>query len=175
MAQQAGPIDDAALRKAASSEQWLTFGLDQSETRFSPLADINASNVKELGLEAVEIVRERVERFQIPCDLTWGYCDLANKPRDLQGLAEDAEALRSLGYRQEVRLLQASEMGSVIGSSRSRWPRNCVTTRELPSLAEWIESRPGPIQLKGRKSVNCRLRSRPMAMITRSLSCLAQA
>lgn len=74
--------------------------------------------MKLMGLEAVEIVRERVERFQIPCDLTWGYCDLANKPRDLQGLAEDAEELHSLGYRHEVRLLQASEMGTVIGSDR---------------------------------------------------------
>ncbi|MFP7635936.1 NAD(P)/FAD-dependent oxidoreductase [Pseudomonas veronii] len=74
--------------------------------------------MKLMGLEAVEIVRERVERFQIACDLTWGYCDLANKPRDLLGLAEDAEELRSLGYRHEVRLLQASEMGSVIGSER---------------------------------------------------------
>src|SRR5207344_1326284 len=49
-AQQPASIDDAALRKAASSEQWLTYGLDQSETRFSPLTDINAGNVKELGL-----------------------------------------------------------------------------------------------------------------------------
>ena len=74
--------------------------------------------MKLMGLEAVEIVRERVERYQIPCDLTWGYCDLANKPRHLQGLAEDAEELRSLGYRHEVRLLQANEMSSVIGSDR---------------------------------------------------------
>ncbi|WP_248731394.1 FAD-binding oxidoreductase [Pseudomonas sp. MWU13-2517] len=74
--------------------------------------------MKMMGLEAVEIVRERIERYQIPCDLTWGYCDLANKPHHLQGLAEDAEELRSLGYRHEVRLLQANEMSSVIGSER---------------------------------------------------------
>ena len=74
--------------------------------------------MKLMGLEAVEIVRERVERYQIPCDLTWGYCDLANKPHHMQELAEDAEELRSLGYRHEVRLLQAGEMGSVIGSDR---------------------------------------------------------
>ena len=82
---------------------------------------IGADGVREMklmSLEAVEIVRERVERYQIPCDLTWGYCDLANRPRDLHGLAEDAEELRSLGYRHEVRLLQAAEMGSVIGSDR---------------------------------------------------------
>jgi len=74
--------------------------------------------MKLMGLEAVEIVRQRIERFQIPCDLTWGYCDLANKPADLAGFAEDAEELRSLGYRHQTRLLQADEMHSVVGSKR---------------------------------------------------------
>ncbi|MCX4062619.1 FAD-binding oxidoreductase [Pseudomonas sp. S1Bt30] len=90
-------------------------GLDQFA---SIIGTDGIRQMKLMGLEAVEIVRERVERFQIACDLTWGYCDLANKPRDLQGLAEDAEELRSLGYRHEVRLLQANEMDSVIGSGR---------------------------------------------------------
>ena len=72
--------------------------------------------MKLMGLEAVEIVRQRVERFQIPCDLTWGYCDLTNKPRDLEGFAEDAEELRNLGYRYETRLLQADQMHTVVGS-----------------------------------------------------------
>ncbi|WP_430447406.1 MAG: NAD(P)/FAD-dependent oxidoreductase [Pseudomonas piscis] len=74
--------------------------------------------MKLMGLEAVEIVRQRIERFQIPCDLTWGYCDLANKPAELEGFAEEAEELRSLGYRHETRLLQASKMHSVVGSKR---------------------------------------------------------
>ena len=74
--------------------------------------------LKLLGLEAVEIVRQRVERYAIDCDLTWGYCDLANKPRDLLSLTADAEELRSLGYRHHLQLLQASEMHSVVGSDR---------------------------------------------------------
>ncbi len=74
--------------------------------------------MKLMGLHAVEIVRQRVERFNIACDLTWGYCDLANKPRDLEGFAEEADELRSLGYRHETRLLQANEVRSVVGSDR---------------------------------------------------------
>ena len=74
--------------------------------------------MKLMGLEAVEIVRQRVERFNIACDLTWGYCDLANKPRDLEGFAEEADELRALGYRHETRLLQANEVRSVVGSDR---------------------------------------------------------
>ena len=94
-------------------------GVGHGLEQFTPIIGSDGvRQIKLMGLEAVEIVRERVERYQIPCDLTWGYCDLANKSRGLQGLADDAEELRSLGYRHEVRLLQAGEMGSVIGSER---------------------------------------------------------
>ncbi|MCK9797421.1 FAD-binding oxidoreductase [Pseudomonas sp. MAFF 302030] len=84
----------------------------------SLLGSDGVRELKLMGLEAVEIVRQRVERFQIPCDLTWGYCDLANKSRELDGFAEDAEELRSLGYRHELRLLQAQDMHQVVGSKR---------------------------------------------------------
>ena len=82
---------------------------------------IGADGVRELklmGLEAVEIVRRRIERFGIDCDLTWGYCDLANKPGHLAGFAEDVEELHSLGYRHELRLLQPEQMHEVVGSAR---------------------------------------------------------
>ncbi|MBS7662530.1 FAD-binding oxidoreductase [Pseudomonas lalucatii] len=82
---------------------------------------IGAEGVRQLklmGLEAVEIVRRRVEQFAIDCDLTWGYCDLANKPGHLAGFAEEAEELRGLGYRHELRLLQPEQMHEVVGSQR---------------------------------------------------------
>ena len=88
-------------------------GLDQFE---GVIGKDGVRQMKLMGLEAVEIVRQRVERFNIACDLTWGYCDLANKPRDLEGFAEEAQELRDLGYRHETRLLQANEVHTVVGS-----------------------------------------------------------
>ena len=90
-------------------------GLDQFE---GVIGKDGVRQMKLMGLEAVEIVRQRVERFNIACDLTWGYCDLANKPRDLEGFAEEAQELRDLGYRHEIRLLQANEVHTVVGSDR---------------------------------------------------------
>jgi len=90
-------------------------GLDQ----FKPV--IGADGVRDLtlmGLEAVEIVRQRVQRYGIECDLTWGYCDLANKARDLQHLKEDALTLQSLGYQHELRILEPEQIHSVVGSDR---------------------------------------------------------
>jgi quinohemoprotein ethanol dehydrogenase len=44
-------VDDAALIAAADSgEEWLTYGRDYAETRFSPLDQIAADNVGRLGL-----------------------------------------------------------------------------------------------------------------------------
>src|ERR1700733_12889143 len=53
-AQQAGRVDDATLRNAGktgqTSSDWLTYGLTPGETRYSPLNQINTSNVSRLGL-----------------------------------------------------------------------------------------------------------------------------
>src|SRR6476661_7742527 len=44
-------VDDAALKAAGKSgEEWLTYGLSQGETRYSPLNQINTANVSRLGL-----------------------------------------------------------------------------------------------------------------------------
>jgi quinohemoprotein ethanol dehydrogenase len=48
-AQQPHRIDDAALKNAGKSgDEWLTYGLDQGETRYSPLTQINTTNVGKL-------------------------------------------------------------------------------------------------------------------------------
>ncbi len=47
----AAPVDQQRLRSAAEdSANWLTHGRDWQESRFSPLAQINTGNVRELGL-----------------------------------------------------------------------------------------------------------------------------
>ena len=49
--QQGKRVDDAALRNAGKTgEDWLSYGVTPGETRYSPLAQINASNVSRLGL-----------------------------------------------------------------------------------------------------------------------------
>src|SRR5262245_35280577 len=50
-AQQARRVDDAALRNAGKTgEEWLSYGLTPGETRYSPLKQVDATNVSRLGL-----------------------------------------------------------------------------------------------------------------------------
>jgi quinohemoprotein ethanol dehydrogenase len=45
-------VDGASIKaNTATSKDWPTIGLDYAETRFSKLKQINADNVKNLGLE----------------------------------------------------------------------------------------------------------------------------
>ncbi len=49
--QQARRVDDVALRNAGKTgDEWLTYGLTPQETRYSPLKQIDATNVSRLGL-----------------------------------------------------------------------------------------------------------------------------
>ncbi len=51
MSQQSRPVDDAALKDAGKTgEEWLSYNANWSEQRYSPLDQINASNVTRLGL-----------------------------------------------------------------------------------------------------------------------------
>ena len=45
-----GPDDSALAAAASSAGEWLSYGRDHAETRFSPLNQINAQNVTQLGL-----------------------------------------------------------------------------------------------------------------------------
>jgi len=51
-AQRSSKVDDAALRNVAQGkgEEWLSYGFTPQETRYTPLNQINASNVSRLGL-----------------------------------------------------------------------------------------------------------------------------
>src|SRR6185436_6914372 len=51
LGQQNRRIDENALKNAGKSgDEWLTYGLNYQETRYSPLKQIDATNVKRLGL-----------------------------------------------------------------------------------------------------------------------------
>ena len=74
--------------------------------------------LKRLGFDAVDLVRQRIARHDIQCDLRWGFADLANKPRHWQHLQEEQAALQALGYPHPLRLVPKDQLAEVVGSQR---------------------------------------------------------
>ncbi len=92
-------------------------GVGHGVEQFAPvIGKDGVRQLKLMGLEAVQIVRQRVETYGIDCDLTWGYCDLANKASDVEGFREDYEELKGLGYTHELRLVPQEEMRGIVGA-----------------------------------------------------------
>lgn len=73
--------------------------------------------ISAMGIEANEVVIERIKKYQIDCDLTMGYCDLATKPKHIKALAQDCKRLNNSDYAFDVKMLDKNELNQqVIGS-----------------------------------------------------------
>jgi len=63
-----------------------------------------------------EIIRDRVQRYGIRCDLKSGYMDVAIKPRHMRAFEAEFEELQRRRFPHEYRLVQEHEMAQVLGT-----------------------------------------------------------
>lgn len=66
--------------------------------------------ITQMGFEATQIVIDRIKKYNIDCDLTMGYCDLATKPKHLADLHADYQKLKKNNYPFDTRLLTEKEV-----------------------------------------------------------------
>ncbi|MGF6755764.1 NAD(P)/FAD-dependent oxidoreductase [Paraburkholderia sp. GAS42] len=84
--------------------------------KYMPADDVR--RIWRMGLETLDIVKDRVAKHQIDCDLTFGYLTAANKPRDVDALRQwRDEAAQRFGY-DRFRYVERDEMGQYLQSSR---------------------------------------------------------
>ena len=78
------------------------FGHNPSAFRMN-IGDEGVDTVEKMSSECVDIVKERIEKYNIDCDLKWGYCEVALKKRhlkDYQQWAEEEPAIKLLDRQQ---------------------------------------------------------------------------
>ena len=80
--------------------------------------EANAQAGWDMGVECVDIIRRRVAKYQIDCDLTWGYFDAAMNAGELLELKNAQTLMQSRGYPSEQRFVSGAETQSVVGSRR---------------------------------------------------------
>ena len=59
------------------------YGQDPSAFR-STIGAEGVDVVEKMGVECVEIIKARIEKYNIDCDLKWGYCEVGLKNRHLK-------------------------------------------------------------------------------------------
>jgi len=119
----------AGYRTAVLEAEVVGFGASgrnggQICTGFSPgqaklvtqLGEADAKRCFDLAEEAKSLIKERVSKHQIDCDLTWGYLHVATSERKVRHLHEMKEEWEHYGYR-DHRLFSRDELGDKLGTS----------------------------------------------------------
>lgn len=74
--------------------------------------------IRNMGAECVDIIRQRVAKYDIECDLTWGYLDAAMKPREMRQLEEWRDNLNKDEFPNELKLVDGEGVKEIVGSDR---------------------------------------------------------
>lgn len=82
----------------------------------SQLGDAGRKLLSEIRYLGHDIIEGRVERHQIRCDLKHGWMEVAARPRHMDGLRAYVEERRAAGDGDGLELVDAEDMGGVIGS-----------------------------------------------------------
>lgn len=70
-----------------------------------------------MGVESVQTVVDRVKKYKIDCDLTMGYCDVANKVKHIKLLEDSYQQLLDSGYPHPLRLLDQQQVQQQVAGS----------------------------------------------------------
>ena len=90
-------------------------GHDASQFR-KQIGDEGVRAIYDMGVECVDIIRDRVARYDIDCDIRWGYCDVALKPRHMRWFEQTCREEKESGYPHSLVLLDQSEVKQFVGS-----------------------------------------------------------
>ena len=92
-------------------------GLGHNASQFKKvIGEDGVRAIYDMGLECVEIIRERVARYEIHCDLSWGYCDVALKPRHMRWFEQTQREEAAAGNPHKLELLDVREVKHYVGS-----------------------------------------------------------
>ncbi|RAH36553.1 FAD-binding oxidoreductase [Halomonas sp. SL1] len=67
-----------------------------------------------MGLEAVQTLKGRIDKYDIQCDFNWGYCTVAYDQKRLSALKEMQDFLKQQDYPFETRLLEGDALHQVV-------------------------------------------------------------
>lgn len=94
-------------------------GLGHNVTQFkNTIGEDGVKAIYQMGIECVEIIKSRVAKYNISCDLKNGYMDVALKPRQARDFEEYKESQELNGYPYPLRLLNAEETQEIVKSKK---------------------------------------------------------
>ena len=70
-----------------------------------------------MGFRGHEVIESRIKRYQIDCDLRYGFVEAALKPRQLQGLEDYFTLLQRFGYADQATMLDQQQLRELLATT----------------------------------------------------------
>ena len=96
----------------------LIYGFSGASRIVKQYGESIAPRVREMEWRGNEIIRERIEKYAIDCDLKDGYMEVARNEQQMRILEEDFREYQDSDFKHGVKLLDKSELQSTIGTDR---------------------------------------------------------
>ena len=94
-------------------------GIGHTPERFKrSIGEGGIQTIYQMGIEARNIIKDRIEKYGISCDLKWGYCDVALKTRDIKQFKEWRDFEKNIGNPHPYTLLDSEEVKAYVDSER---------------------------------------------------------
>jgi glycine/D-amino acid oxidase-like deaminating enzyme len=75
-----------------------------------------ANIMRQIGIDCLDVVLERIDKYGIDCDLKFGFLDVALTQDDLDYFESEIERKRAMDYPHKMELVSKEELRTVIGS-----------------------------------------------------------
>ena len=91
---------------------------DSPEQFVNQIGQEGVAAIYQMGFEAVDLVRQRVDQYDIQCDLKMGYVDAAIKPQQLDKILDEFVQLKQRNYPHQLQLLYDKDLPQYVNSER---------------------------------------------------------
>ena len=91
-------------------------GLADYDKMVKTFGQAGGDSVWDMAVECVDIVKDWVEKYNIDCNLRWGYFNAAMKKSEMVTLTKDAEVLAKKNYPYDCKIVAAEDVRKYVGS-----------------------------------------------------------
>lgn len=95
----------------------LCSGFSEMDKVASQVSPEDAKKCFDVSMEGIELIKSRIEKYNIDCDLQWGYINATTKASGMKELETWQEELAEVGYT-DTKILDKDEVRSRIASDK---------------------------------------------------------
>jgi gamma-glutamylputrescine oxidase len=92
--------------------------LSYKDTLNAKLSPEHRSSLRQMGTECVDIIRERIAKYKIDCDLQWGFIDVALKDSELRDLQASYKSAVEEDRADQLKLVDAGGVREYLGTDK---------------------------------------------------------